>query len=142
MSEVWVNPVARTQAATSPRSVSPSQGVLAPSSLLEESWGRGGGPLAWTLQPACYVTPLFCPEGPPHPTLTLRSFPDPGSCFGAGWTPSMPGLKNHKQMGSRPGPDLVQAGRADLEAQAPQAEGLQLCPIAASSGPHSLFACL
>lgn len=54
----------------------------------------------------------------------------------------MPGPENHKQMGSRPGPDLVQAGGADLEAQAPQTEGLQLCPTAASSGPRSLFACL
>lgn len=54
----------------------------------------------------------------------------------------MPGPENQKQMGSWPGPDLVQAGGADLEAQAPQAEGLQLCPIAASSGLRSLFVCL
>lgn len=54
----------------------------------------------------------------------------------------MPSPENHKQMGSRPGSDPVQAGGADLEAQAPQAEGLQLCPIAASSGPRGLFTCL
>ena len=33
--------------------------------LLPSSKGLGGA-LAWMLQPACYVTPWFCPEGPPQ----------------------------------------------------------------------------
>ena len=51
-------------------------------------------------------------------------------------------VKEFRCSEARPGSDPVQAGGADLEAQAPQAEGLQLCPIAASSGPRGLFTCL